>query len=146
MHISYSLLNLNCFFPLTPAEVLEPCSHPGTPTYGVPSSNKIQFQAGETLHYSCLPGHQLLGEPVLHCVPGHPSQWSGLPPVCKAHPANAQHRLDDLRMEGAQPHHWNYLYYSKHQRKLLQLSLSSNLPYENISGESTCDSSVYETT
>ncbi|KAI9542259.1 hypothetical protein NQZ68_022313, partial [Dissostichus eleginoides] len=77
------LLNLNCFSPLTPAEVLEPCSHPGTPTYGVPSSNKIQFQAGETLHYSCLPGHQLLGEPVLHCVPGHPSQWSGLPPVCK---------------------------------------------------------------
>ncbi|XP_010764435.1 seizure 6-like protein 2 [Notothenia coriiceps] len=94
MHISYSLLNLNCFSPLTPAEVLEPCSHPGTPTYGVPSSNKIQFQAGETLHYSCLPGHQLLGESVLHCVPGHPSQWSGLPPVCKAHPANAEHRLD----------------------------------------------------
>nr|XP_033952694.1 LOW QUALITY PROTEIN: seizure protein 6 homolog [Pseudochaenichthys georgianus] len=145
-------------------EVLEPCSHPGTPTYGVPSSNKIQFQAGETLHYSCLPGHQLLGEPVLHCVPGHPSQWSGLPPVCKAHPANAEHRLDvstaDLRMEGAQVAFavfipivlllsliiGIYLYYSKHQRKLLQLSLSSNLPYENISGESTCDNSVYETT
>uniref|UniRef100_A0A8C3A849 Seizure related 6 homolog n=1 Tax=Cyclopterus lumpus TaxID=8103 RepID=A0A8C3A849_CYCLU len=64
-------------------EVFEPCGHPGTPTYGIPSSNKLHFQAGETLHYSCLPGHQLLGEPVLHCVPGHPSQWSGLPPVCK---------------------------------------------------------------
>uniref|UniRef100_A0A3B5A2A6 Seizure related 6 homolog n=1 Tax=Stegastes partitus TaxID=144197 RepID=A0A3B5A2A6_9TELE len=64
-------------------ETFEPCSHPGTPNYGIPSSNKLHFQAGETLHYSCLTGHQLLGDPVLHCVPGHPSQWSGLPPVCK---------------------------------------------------------------
>ena len=31
-------------------------------------------------------------------------------------------------------------------RKSLQLSLSSNLPYENISGEPAIDSSVYETT
>lgn len=66
-----------------PAETFEPCSHPGTPNYGIPSSNKLHFQAGETLLYSCLPGHELLGEPVLRCVPGHPSQWSGLPPVCK---------------------------------------------------------------
>lgn len=66
-----------------PAETFEPCSHPGTPNYGIPSSIKLHFQAGETLLYSCLPGHELLGEPVLRCVPGHPSQWSGLPPVCK---------------------------------------------------------------
>lgn len=66
-----------------PAESFEPCGHPGTPTYGVPSSDKLHFQAGETLLYSCLPGHELLGEPLLRCVPGHPSQWSGLPPVCK---------------------------------------------------------------
>lgn len=65
------------------AETFEPCNHPGTPTYGMPSSNKLHFQAGETLHYSCQNGHQLLGEPLLYCVPGHPSQWSGLPPVCK---------------------------------------------------------------
>uniref|UniRef100_A0A3Q2V7G0 Seizure related 6 homolog n=1 Tax=Haplochromis burtoni TaxID=8153 RepID=A0A3Q2V7G0_HAPBU len=64
-------------------ETFEPCNHPGTPTYGMPSSNKLHFQAGETLHYSCQNGHQLLGEPLLYCVPGHPSQWSGLPPVCK---------------------------------------------------------------
>lgn len=32
------------------------------------------------------------------------------------------------------------------QRKPLRLPLSSNLPYENITGESTFDSSVYETT
>lgn len=146
-------------------ETFEPCSHPGTPTYGIPSSNKLHFQAGETLHYSCLTGHQLLGEPVLHCVPGHPSQWSGLPPVCKAHTAeNDEHRLDastaNLRMEGAQVAFAVFipvillliliigihLYFSKVQRKPLRLPLSSNLPYENITGESTFDSSVYETT
>lgn len=144
-------------------EIFEPCVHPGTPTYGIPSSNKLHFQAGETLHYSCLTGHQLLGEPVLHCVHGHPSQWSGLPPVCKAHRAGYdEHRLDvsaaGLRMEGVQVAFavfipiilllvliiGIYLYFSKVQRK--PLSLNSNLPYENITGESTFDSSVYETT
>ncbi|KAG7235159.1 hypothetical protein INR49_003145 [Caranx melampygus] len=175
-------------------DTFEPCSHPGTPTYGIPSSNQPHFQPGDTLHYSCLSGHQLLGEPVLHCVPGHPSQWSGLPPVCKAHPADDERRLDvstaDARLEGAQVAFavfipvtlllilviGIYLYFSKvqtrsssiaacphqalispgHQpelsctrkvqRKSPQLSLSSSLPYENISGESTFDSSVYETT
>lgn len=133
-------------------ETFEPCNHPGIPTYGIPSSNKLHFQVGETLHYSCQTGHQLLGEPVLHCVPGRPSQWSGLPPVCKVSTA-------DLRMEGAQVALavfisiiffliliiGIYLYFSKVQRKPLRLSLSSNLPYENITGESTLDSSVYET-
>ncbi|XP_056138840.1 seizure protein 6 homolog [Lampris incognitus] len=75
-------------------ETFEPCSHPGIPTYGVPSSDKRVFEAGETLHYSCLSGHKLLGEPVLRCVPGHPSQWSGLPPVCRG-------ATVDLRAEGA---------------------------------------------
>lgn len=74
---------LTSLCPEPPAETLEPCRHPGTPTYGVPASNKRLFQAGETLLYACLPGHELLGEPVLRCVPGRPSQWSGLPPVCK---------------------------------------------------------------
>ncbi|XP_054456055.1 seizure protein 6 homolog [Anoplopoma fimbria] len=146
-------------------ELFEPCGHPGTPTYGVPSSNKLHFLAGETLHYACLTGHQLLGEPVLHCVPGHPSQWSGLPPVCKGHPAQYdEHRLDvstaDLRMEGAEVAFavsipiillliliiGTYLYFSKFQKKQLPLSLSSSLPYEKITGESTFDNSVYETT
>ncbi|XP_077954991.1 seizure protein 6 homolog isoform X9 [Gasterosteus aculeatus] len=144
------------------AEMYKPCGHPGTPTYGIPSSNKLHFQAGETLHYTCLTGHQLLGESILNCVPGHPSQWSGLPPVCKAHAAEYdEHRLDvstaDMRMESAQVVLavfilfliliiGIYLHFSKVQRKTLQLSLSSNLPYENIPEESTFDHSVYETT
>uniref|UniRef100_A0A3B4V964 Seizure related 6 homolog n=1 Tax=Seriola dumerili TaxID=41447 RepID=A0A3B4V964_SERDU len=69
-------------------------------------SNQLHFQPGDTLHYSCMTGHQLLGEPVLHCVPGHPSQWSGLPPVCKG--KELQTFLSptvataDTRLEGAQ--------------------------------------------
>ncbi|XP_068173521.1 seizure protein 6-like [Antennarius striatus] len=144
-------------------ETFEPCSHPGTPTYGVPSSHKPHFQSGETLHYSCLAGHQLLGEPALHCVPGHPSQWSGLPPVCKAHPAEHEPRLDastaDLRLEGAQVAFavilplilllilitGIYLYVSKIQKKPPRLSSSSSVPYENISSKPPSDS-VSETT
>ncbi|KAK2847512.1 hypothetical protein Q5P01_010511 [Channa striata] len=141
-------------------QTFEPCSHPGTPTYGIPSSNKLHFKVGETLHYSCLAGHQLLGEPILHCVPGHPSQWSGLPPVCQAHPAGFdEHRLHEVKVEVAQAAFAYfipvilllvfiigiYIYFSKVQKKPLHQSLSSSLPYENITAESTLDNSVYET-
>ncbi|KAK0135117.1 Seizure protein 6 [Merluccius polli] len=141
-------------------EAYEPCSHPGTPIYGVPSSDKGLFKAGESLHYSCLVGHMLLGEPVLRCVPGHPSQWSGLPPVCKSQ--TTDQRLDvatsKLRLQGVNAVFavfipvtllfllliaGIYLYFSKAQRK--SLPESSTLPYSHILGESAFDSSVYET-
>lgn len=83
MTFAYTVVNFFVIIFLITEETFEPCSHPGTPKYGIPSSTKLHFQAGETLLYSCVSGHQLLGEPVLHCVPGHPSQWNGLPPVCK---------------------------------------------------------------
>ncbi|XP_013878344.1 seizure protein 6 homolog, partial [Austrofundulus limnaeus] len=130
------------------SETFEPCSHPGTPSYGTPSSKKIHFQAGETLNYSCQTGHQLLGEPVLHCVPGHPSLWSGLPPVCQVSSA-------DLRMEGVQVVLAVFIpillfliltgiffYLSKGQKKLY---LFSNLPYKTIRREPKKDTSMYET-
>lgn len=142
-------------------EAYEPCSHPGTPIYGVPSSDKGIFKAGENLHYSCLVGHMLLGEPVLRCVPGHPSQWSGLPPVCKSQ--TSDQRLDvtttRFRLLGGVDAAFAvfipvtllfllviagiYLYYSKAQAK--SLPVSSNLPYSHILGESAFDSAVYET-
>uniref|UniRef100_A0A1A7YAE0 Seizure related 6 homolog n=1 Tax=Iconisemion striatum TaxID=60296 RepID=A0A1A7YAE0_9TELE len=136
------------------SETFEPCRHPGTPTYGIPSSNKLQFQARETLHYSCQAGHQLLGEPVLHCVPGHPSQWSGLPPVCKANLGEYDgHSLHDFRVVQVAFAVFipilflliitGIYFFSKGQKKPVQLSLFSSLPYENITGEST---SVNETT
>lgn len=146
-------------------ETFETCPHPGTPTFGVPSSNQPHFQPGETLQYSCLKGHQLLGEPVLHCVPGHPSQWSGLPPVCKGHTSDSvDHRLDvstvNLRLEGVQLVFAVfipvvlilfiitaiYLYFFTVQSNPLRLTASKSPPYQNISRESTFDNSVYDTT
>ncbi|KAK6296592.1 hypothetical protein J4Q44_G00327340 [Coregonus suidteri] len=143
----------------------EPCRNPGTPSYSTQISEKPFYQAGETLHFSCLRGHELLGEPVLRCVPGHPSQWSSLPPVCRASSMEFinERRLDvvsaDYSMEGA-----NialtvfipvalimvfiigiYLYFSKVQGKPLCLPMSTSSPYDHIPGESTFDNSLYET-
>uniref|UniRef100_H3CCX3 Seizure related 6 homolog n=1 Tax=Tetraodon nigroviridis TaxID=99883 RepID=H3CCX3_TETNG len=135
-------------------EAWEPCGHPGTPTYGIPSSTRLRFQPGESLRYSCLPGHQLLGEPLLRCVPGHPSRWSGLPPVCKANPAQTRERgfaaasSADVTMETAQAATFIpvsllvilvlgiYLHYTKVQRKSSRLCLSFRSPYQNINQES----------
>ncbi|XP_062329437.1 seizure protein 6 homolog [Osmerus eperlanus] len=146
-------------------ETYEPCRNPGTPTFGIPSSDKPFYQADEILRFSCLTGHELLGEPVLRCVPGHPSQWSSLPPVCRADTLEYinERRLDladaDLRMDSA-----NvaiavlipvalilvlilgiYLYISKVQGKSIRLPIASTLPYNHIAAESTFDNSVYET-
>lgn len=66
-----------------PADSYEPCRNPGTPAYSIQSSEKHVYQAGETVRFSCLNGYQLQGEPVLRCVPGHPSKWSHPPPLCK---------------------------------------------------------------
>ncbi|CDQ82396.1 unnamed protein product [Oncorhynchus mykiss] len=143
----------------------EACRNPGTPSYSTQISEKPLYQAGETLRFSCLRGHELLGEPVLRCVPGHPSQWSSLPPVCRASSMEFinERRLDiasaDYSMEGA-----NialtvfipvalimvfiigiYLYFSKVQGKPMCLPMSTSLPYDHIPGESTFDNSLYET-
>lgn len=65
------------------ADSYEPCRNPGTPPYTIQSSEKHAYQAGETLRFSCMSGYELQGEPVLRCVPGHPSKWSHPPPLCK---------------------------------------------------------------
>lgn len=149
--------------PTCTPETFEPCSHPGNPTFGVPSSRQPVFKPGETLRYSCLRGHQLLGEPVLHCVPGHPSQWSGLPPVCKGQTED-KHMLDvstmALRLPGVQILFVVfvpvalilllitavYLYFFKLQRNPVRLTVSKSPPYQNISDSSAQDNSVYDTT
>ncbi|XP_059930836.1 seizure protein 6 homolog isoform X2 [Gadus macrocephalus] len=138
-------------------EAYEPCSHPGTPIYGVPSSDKGLFKAGESLQYSCLVGHMLLGEPALRCVPGHPSQWSGLPPVCKSQTTDQRFDVAKLRLQGVNVVFavfipvtvlfllliaGIYLYFSNQGKSL---PVSSTLPYSQILGESAFDSSVYET-
>uniref|UniRef100_A0A673XM60 Seizure related 6 homolog n=1 Tax=Salmo trutta TaxID=8032 RepID=A0A673XM60_SALTR len=63
------------------ADKYEPCRNPGAPSTSVQSLEKAFYQAGETLSFSCRTGYELQGEPTIRCVPGHPSQWSGTPPV-----------------------------------------------------------------
>ncbi|KAM8797289.1 seizure protein 6 homolog [Eudromia elegans] len=65
-------------------ETFEPCHNPGAPAHGTQSPEKRLYPAGAALRFSCAAGHVLLGEGSLRCLPGHPSRWSGSPPVCKA--------------------------------------------------------------
>ncbi|NXA52677.1 SEZ6 protein, partial [Nothocercus julius] len=65
-------------------EMYEPCHNPGAPANGAQSPEKRLYPAGATLRFSCAAGHVLLGEGSLRCLPGHPSRWSGSPPICKA--------------------------------------------------------------
>ncbi|CAB1349111.1 unnamed protein product, partial [Coregonus sp. 'balchen'] len=143
----------------------EPCRNPGTPSYSTQISEKPLYQAGEMLRFSCLRGHELLGEPVLRCVPGHPSQWSSLPPVCRA---SSKEFINGRRLDFANADYIMeranialtvfipvalimvfiigiYLYFSKVQGKPLCLPMSTSSPYDHIPGESTFDNSLYET-
>lgn len=70
--------------PCTTAETYEPCHNPGVPAGGRQSPERRLYPAGATLRFSCTAGRALLGEGSLHCLPGHPSRWSGSPPICKA--------------------------------------------------------------
>ncbi|CDQ82251.1 unnamed protein product [Oncorhynchus mykiss] len=143
----------------------EPCRNPGNPSYSTQISEKPLYQAGETLRFSCLRGHELLGEPVLRCVPGHPSQWSSLPPVCGA---SSMEFMNERRLDAASADYIMeranialtvfipvalimvfiigiYLYFSKVHGKPLCLPMSTSLPYDHIPGESTFDNSLYKT-
>ncbi|KAJ3589691.1 hypothetical protein NHX12_010534, partial [Muraenolepis orangiensis] len=64
-------------------ERYEPCRNPGAPSTSVQSSEKAFYQAGDSLSFSCHAGYELQGEPAIHCVPGHPSQWNSTPPACR---------------------------------------------------------------
>lgn len=64
-------------------ERYEPCSNPGAPSTAIQSAEKAFFQAGEALSFTCREGYELRGESMIHCLPGHPSQWSSAPPMCR---------------------------------------------------------------
>lgn len=70
--------------PCPAAETYEPCHNPGVPAGGRQSPERRLYPAGATLRFSCAAGRVLLGEGTLRCLPGHPSRWSGSPPICKA--------------------------------------------------------------
>lgn len=78
----YRALTAPCHCPA--AEAYEPCHNPGAPEGGRQSPERRLYPAGSTLRFSCAAGRALLGEGSLRCLPGHPSRWSGSPPICKA--------------------------------------------------------------
>nr|KAF6490953.1 seizure related 6-like protein like 2 [Molossus molossus] len=71
----------------------EPCLNPGVPENGYQTLYKHHYQAGESLRFFCYEGFELIGEVTITCVPGHPSQWTSQPPLCKV----AYEELQDHR-------------------------------------------------
>ncbi|XP_029924136.1 seizure protein 6 homolog isoform X2 [Myripristis murdjan] len=144
-------------------EKYEPCRNPGAASTSVQSSEKAFYQAGEMLTFSCHTGYELQGEPTIHCIPGHPSQWNSTPPACKASSTQYvnERRLDvvnlDYGMEGT-----NvalavfiptaiilvvvvgiYVYFAKLQGKSIRMPTSLP-PYDNMTEESAFDNPIYE--
>ncbi|XP_072834779.2 seizure protein 6 homolog isoform X3 [Pogona vitticeps] len=152
-------------------EVYEPCRNPGVPDHGAQNPERRVYQAGATLRFSCLAGYVLLGDAVLRCVPGHPSQWSGPPPICKAASRDEFYTNRNLDAVAKVAQAKNplqgtnvafaiflpvaavalllgvvYLFISRHQAKpSLQLPLSSSPPYNHITVDSAFDNPTYET-
>uniref|UniRef100_A0AAY4DTJ3 Seizure related 6 homolog b n=1 Tax=Denticeps clupeoides TaxID=299321 RepID=A0AAY4DTJ3_9TELE len=110
-------------------ETFDPCQNPGTPSFSTQSPQKRLYQAGETLRFSCQRGYELMGEPLMRCIPGHPSRWSNSPPVCKGTNLNT-----------------HLAYFIRIQGKSLQFAVSTSSRYEHIGAEAAYDNPAYENT
>uniref|UniRef100_A0A3P9KXN6 Seizure related 6 homolog (mouse)-like 2 n=1 Tax=Oryzias latipes TaxID=8090 RepID=A0A3P9KXN6_ORYLA len=77
----------------------DPCPNPGVPDNGYQTLYKHNYQAGETLRFFCYEGYELIGEVIITCVPGHPSQWNNPPPFCKV---AYEELLDDHKSDVSQ--------------------------------------------
>uniref|UniRef100_A0A452GUX7 Uncharacterized protein n=1 Tax=Gopherus agassizii TaxID=38772 RepID=A0A452GUX7_9SAUR len=146
----------------------EPCLNPGVPENGYQTLYKHHYQAGESLRFFCYEGFELIGELTITCVPGHPSQWTSQPPLCKV---AYEELLDDRKLEVTQttdPSHQIeggnialaiflpiilvilliggiYIYYTKFQGKsLFGFSFSSSHSYRPITVESDFSNPLYE--
>ncbi|XP_066577793.1 seizure protein 6 homolog isoform X2 [Amia ocellicauda] len=151
----------------------EPCPNPGVPENGYQTLYKHRYQAGETVHFFCYEGYELIGEVTITCLSGHPSQWNSPPPFCKAY----EELLDDHKLEVSRttdPSHQIeggnivlaiflpiilvifliggiYLYYTKgllccrlQWKSLFGLSLSHTHSYSPITVESDFNNPLYE--
>uniref|UniRef100_A0A8C9EVT8 Seizure related 6 homolog n=1 Tax=Pavo cristatus TaxID=9049 RepID=A0A8C9EVT8_PAVCR len=130
-------------------EAYEPCHNPGVPAGGRQSPERRLYPAGSTLRFSCTAGRVLLGEGNLRCLPGHPSRWSGSPPICKAFTSTSPSECLLLPMD-PQPHCClpNSISISSSRlqgKPALQLPLSGSHPYDHITVESAFDNPTYET-
>uniref|UniRef100_A0A6I8PQF0 Seizure 6-like protein 2 n=1 Tax=Ornithorhynchus anatinus TaxID=9258 RepID=A0A6I8PQF0_ORNAN len=144
----------------------EPCLNPGVPENGYQTLYKHHYQAGESLRFFCYEGFELIGEVTITCVPGHPSQWTSQPPLCKV---AYEELLDDRKLEVTQTTDPSqqmeggnlalaillplglvvlliggvYLYYTKLQGKSL-FGFSGSHSYSPITVESDFSNPLYE--
>uniref|UniRef100_A0A4X2KID0 Seizure related 6 homolog like 2 n=1 Tax=Vombatus ursinus TaxID=29139 RepID=A0A4X2KID0_VOMUR len=144
----------------------EPCLNPGVPENGYQTLYKHHYQAGESLRFFCYEGFELIGEVTITCLPGHPSQWTSQPPLCKV---AYEELLDDRKLEVTQTTDPSrqmeggnlalaillplglvilliggvYLYYTKLQGKSL-FGFSGSHSYSPITVESDFSNPLYE--
>ncbi|XP_068126236.1 seizure protein 6 homolog isoform X2 [Hyperolius riggenbachi] len=151
-------------------EKYEPCANPGVPENGHQEPEKRVYQPGDAIRFSCRTGYMLMGEHSVKCIPGHPSQWSSPPPICKASykefysnqgvEAVEKAAATGIPIEGthillavfvpvimvALVIAAIYLYFSKLQGKaLLRLPLSSSPQYDQVTVEAAFDNPTFET-
>uniref|UniRef100_A0A8C8EQJ7 Seizure related 6 homolog (mouse)-like 2 n=1 Tax=Oncorhynchus tshawytscha TaxID=74940 RepID=A0A8C8EQJ7_ONCTS len=74
----------------------DPCPNPGVPDNGYQTLYKHSYQAGEALRFFCYEGYELIGEVIINCVPGHPSQWNSPPPFCKVRTAQFSNQISEV--------------------------------------------------
>ncbi|XP_006977137.1 seizure 6-like protein 2 isoform X2 [Peromyscus maniculatus bairdii] len=131
----------------------EPCLNPGVPENGYQTLYKHHYQAGESLRFFCYEGFELIGEVTITCVPGHPSQWTSQPPLCKV----TQTTDPSRQLEGGNLAlaillplglvivlgSGVYIYYTKLQGKSL-FGFSGSHSYSPITVESDFNNPLYE--
>ncbi|XP_059976376.1 seizure 6-like protein 2 isoform X9 [Mesoplodon densirostris] len=131
----------------------EPCLNPGVPENGYQTLYKHHYQAGESLRFFCYEGFELIGEVTITCVPGHPSQWTSQPPLCKV----SQTTDPSRQLEGGNLAlaillplglvivlgSGVYIYYTKLQGKSL-FGFSGSHSYSPITVESDFSNPLYE--
>uniref|UniRef100_A0A673TWA8 Seizure 6-like protein 2 n=1 Tax=Suricata suricatta TaxID=37032 RepID=A0A673TWA8_SURSU len=144
----------------------EPCLNPGVPENGYQTLYKHHYQAGESLRFFCYEGFELIGEVTITCVPGHPSQWTSQPPLCKVAyeelPENRKLEVTQTADPSRQLEGGNlalaillplglvivlgsgvYIYYTKLQGKSL-FGFSGSHSYSPITVESDFSNPLYE--
>uniref|UniRef100_A0A6Q2Z757 Seizure 6-like protein 2 n=1 Tax=Esox lucius TaxID=8010 RepID=A0A6Q2Z757_ESOLU len=146
----------------------DPCPNPGVPDNGYQTLYKHSYQAGETLRFFCYEGYELIGEVIINCVPGHPSQWNSPPPFCKGDNLHRTIQLFSWTSQSFEPSHQMlsenialaiilpiilvilliggiYMYYTKLQWKpIFWKSLSHTHSYSPITVESDFNNPLYE--
>jgi len=63
-----------------PPRCVTACTYPGTTSGGIIDKVKFYYEIGETVRFSCSPGHELSGPALIKCLDS--GQWSGGVPQC----------------------------------------------------------------